>query len=140
MHYNIYFLLGNIIGVPLIGVRRRRHPRFHVCKCICMHILHFHIVTEKKMTIRVESLGRRKSFYIYVCMYFFFCSSVRWTVKIRINLRIKKLWFTMENSSTKKNWNREAPPYGKCNVRSTFVGFLCFLRKCNIRRCDTQLF
>jgi len=94
VHYNIYFLLGNIIGVPLIGVRRRRHPSMWVCIYVCMHILLFHIVTEKKNDHSGWVPWSEKKFlHIRVCMYFlffFFSSSARWTVKIRINLRIKK--------------------------------------------------
>jgi len=111
VHYNIYFLLGNIIGVPLIGVQRRRHPRdsTHVSVYVCIFYISTLLRRKKKWPFGLSPLVEEKvSIYTCVCIFFFFCSSVRWTVKIRINLRIKKLWFTTENSSTKKNWNRGA--------------------------------
>lgn len=127
MNYNIYFLLGNIIGVPLIGVRRWRHQRYYVC----MHILHFHIVTEKKNDHSGWVPWSKKKFlHIRVYMYYFFfllfCSVNRQNTYKSENK--KNFGLQRKTLIRQRRIETEALPYGKYNVRSTFVGFLCFLK------------
>lgn len=110
----------------------------YVCMYVCVHILLFHIVRKKKWPFGL-SLLVGKSLYVCVCTFYFLfsCSVNRQNTYKSTD---KKNFGLQRKTLRQRRIETEAPPYEKYSVHSTLVGISCFLRKCNIRRYDIQLF